>query len=81
VGPEVKHGPEGWGSLSRGARGAPEALPAFQLAENAIRNTSLLGASVYGHSGEFGPTVTDLRLSGRGPGTRDPRPRRPDLPS
>ena len=35
VGPEVKHGPEGWGSLSRGARGAPEALPAFQLAENA----------------------------------------------
>jgi hypothetical protein len=44
-------------------------------------NTSLLGASVYGHSGEFGPTVTDLRLSGRGPGTRDPRPRRLDLPS
>jgi YD repeat-containing protein len=31
-----------------------------------IRNVSLLGASVYGHSGEFGPTVTDLRLPGRG---------------
>jgi YD repeat-containing protein len=31
-----------------------------------IRNASLLGASVYGHGGEFGPTVTDLRLPGRG---------------
>jgi YD repeat-containing protein len=31
-----------------------------------IRNTSGLGASVFGHSGEFGPTATDLRLPGRG---------------
>ena len=31
-----------------------------------IRNASVLGAFVYGHSGEFGPTTTDLRLPGRG---------------
>ena len=30
-----------------------------------IRNQSLIGASVYGHSGGFVPTVTDLRLPGR----------------
>ena len=31
-----------------------------------IRNASVLGASVFGHSGEFGPVATDLRLPGRG---------------
>ena len=30
------------------------------------RNANLSGVSVYGHSGEFAPGVTDLRLPGRG---------------
>ncbi|MFN2406884.1 MAG: DUF6531 domain-containing protein [Pyrinomonadaceae bacterium] len=31
-----------------------------------IRNASMLGAAVFGHSGEFGPARTDLSLPGRG---------------
>lgn len=31
-----------------------------------IRNANLIGVSVYSHSGEFAPGVTDLRLPGRG---------------
>jgi YD repeat-containing protein len=36
------------------------------LTQPPIRNASMLGASVFAHSGEFGPSRTDLSLPGRG---------------
>jgi YD repeat-containing protein len=37
-----------------------------QVVQPPIRNPSTLGAAVFGHSGEFGPSRTDLSLPGRG---------------